>query len=763
MTLNGWDEKIVSDFRGRFNRGDVDSVPEGYSIYCENIDFNHRSAFTRPGTVKHLDFAPPSGTVSNILRIRRIQFESDGVVRYLVMYYKGVASTVSIYDSAAGGDIGTLTVPAGQEANMDFNVLMLFDRCYISSYYNTGIAVDIPATIQKVYVYQYGAITSLSVGGGSGFAVGDLLSVTDGRSGKGATFEVASLGAGNRINSITLKTKGSKYNTTVFTTYYAVKVLTGTGDITTNAFNVSIVSLEPIFRIAAGAAPDGFTLVAATGAAGKVEAGRHLFAVAYETDSGFITAPGPDSWTLFNAAGSTKIDISVIPVGPAGTVARHILASKFIFDYNVKNFNQLEHELFFIPNGRIEDNTRVAYTVDFYDSELIASADYLIDQREYIPSGPVFIDYNARMVVGGGYDQGDQYFKRVGAASTTVYDLKDLTYVAFASKQGAPESISSVDGFMNIGPDDAGGQLYSAKEDQGLLFLFKKNRTYVTSDTALNCIDWRIDIVDGGIGALGPDSVSKILDSKGLVLGGLLVVHTSGIRILNGVYQETPLTWNIDTDFDTGLGLNSNNVILVDPVKQKIYCGFGLIASPTVSASGILVGDYQDGLSPDKIKWSFWTHTNAGSSLYFFNSSNNFYLGFAAGITSNKMVSMYFKDTTVVRDASLTADDSLAIASYLSPDLLMFSQDEALCQLSALRAVIKGSGNLNIEIYDRNLTLLVTAPVLALSSTFSSLLRLLNQTKEAFIIRISTTSSGSWFHVNKIVEFGSQIYETRPA
>lgn len=68
--------------------------------------------------------------------------------------------------------------------------------------------------------------------------------------------------------------------------------------------------------------------LAATPAAGNVNAGVHLYAVAFYDGTGSST-PGPTvSVTVSNASVNGQVEISDVPLGPTGTVGRKILRTK---------------------------------------------------------------------------------------------------------------------------------------------------------------------------------------------------------------------------------------------------------------------------------------------------------------------------------------------------------------------------------------------------------------------------------------------------
>jgi len=152
------------------------------------------------------------------------------------------------------------------------------------------------------------------------------------------------------------------------------------------AEKVYVYNGSGLARPAAGTPPSGFTITAVeSAAAGNVEVGLHLFSVIFETDTGFFTAPGPEIFTSHTVANADKkVDLSGVAIGPAGTIARHILVTKILIDYDG---NQAGVSLFFVPNGKINDNVATIITVNFFDSSLVTTADYLVNNLSIIPAG----------------------------------------------------------------------------------------------------------------------------------------------------------------------------------------------------------------------------------------------------------------------------------------------------------------------------------------------------------------------------------------
>jgi hypothetical protein len=116
----------------------------------------------------------------------------------------------------------------------------------------------------------------------------------------------------------------------------------------------------------------GTPCTAADGAAGQINAGVHLFVVMFLTRNGFITAPSPyGSWT---AAGSKKVNITNLPIGPPDVEARIVAFT----GAGGANF-------FYIPvtptvsgvavgtSTVVMDNTSTTATFDFADNTLFNS------------------------------------------------------------------------------------------------------------------------------------------------------------------------------------------------------------------------------------------------------------------------------------------------------------------------------------------------------------------------------------------------------
>lgn len=417
-------------------------------------------------------------------------------------------------------------------------------------------------------------------------------------------------------------------------------------------------------RAAAGVPPSGFTLGVATSAsAGRVEEGSRIFAVVFETDTGYVTAPGPSIFSVYAAPGDKAIDFSDIPLGPAGTVARTLISTALLptdFDGN-----QLGVEYFFIPGATISDNTTTVLNgVSFYDSELVLSADYLFDQLSTIPAGVGIGKYKGSLVVWGS-----------NAADRLIY----------ISDSGKPESIDGVDNVIEVRDDGAGGVKF-CQEFRDNLFIHKSRKSYVTEDNGAVPALW---IVHSGDESVGTDcfGVGEILDSSGSILDYYVIADRTALRLMDGTFK-TELTWKVENLWSRINKAHFSQVqICVDPTKKKIYCSLPLDAA--TAPSHVLVGDFSEGLDPIKIKWSEWSFPTAQSSI-----------GVDINFATQFSVFKFSVSTNVYKiDAAAVNDFGTVIPYHFRTAFIGLSESDGITQFVAARLRAKGIGTLQLTIY----------------------------------------------------------------
>jgi hypothetical protein len=494
-----------------------------------------------------------------------------------------------------------------------------------------------------------------------------------------------------------------------------------------------------VARKAGGSPPSGFTLGVANGAAGHIEKGKHLFAVVFETDTGYLTRPGPvngtdPAYTVFDAPGDKKASISLIPIGPSGTVARRIVATAIIDNYNG---DQKSPELFFVPNGRIANNTATGpLEYDFYDSELVDSADYLFDNLDNPPAFVGVNDYNGQLVGWG--ENGKESVVRV-------------------SKRGEPESFNGVEGFVVINPGDGQGLKYCLGS-RGDLHCYKSQRHYMTRDNGQAPVFWPVIQIDAAIGT-EPFGVAQVLDSKGQTQDEFIVASRSGILRYNGSYAAssldasvTPLTYVID---DIWRRINVACMKLVqmalDPINKRLYVLIPVDGSTVINM--MLVGDFQEGITPDKIKWSQWLFNTLVPKTIIVDTR---YTDQVPLLTIGCSSNTYVLDVATNDDGIIIPDPKFELP-FVSVD-----DEGSINHFAGARLRVVGNGTLQTLIgsLDSVQTLSADDIVMALRPGYEPTIMFNFQAEKASFM-FYTSSIDEWFHVNKIVIFASKLWESR--
>lgn len=343
-------------------------------------------------------------------------------------------------------------------------------------------------------------------------------------------------------------------------------------------------------RLACGAAPVGFTLGAAnSGVSGNVEAGTHVFAVAFESSSGFITAPGPTLFATVTAAGHFSVDLSALPALPAGMVAVRVVATKAIQTYNG---NQLGYRFYLVSTangGRITGGAATG-RVSFFDAELTADATYLFNNRATIPAGVCICNYNGRMCIAGN-----------PADPHSVY----------ISKPYDPEQMNVLTGFITVDPFESGAGITNLASFRGNFVVAKSHRIYQTTDNQADPVTWNTALpVDQGAGT-ECFGIGSILDSKGQQTDRLFMADRSGLLLYEGYVKRPECSWLVEDTWDRINKAVFNLIqICIDPETKSIYVTVPLDGSLTISH--ILYGYYGAAYGPygfdsKEIKWTLWT------------------------------------------------------------------------------------------------------------------------------------------------------------
>ncbi len=495
-------------------------------------------------------------------------------------------------------------------------------------------------------------------------------------------------------------------------------------------------------RLAAGVAPSAYTLGVADGAAGKIEKGHHLFAVCFKTDSDHITPPGLNGAELkdYNAPGVKKANVSAIPLGPTGTVGRYIIATKVLGD--TYNGNPKEQAWFFVPDGYIGDNTTQTITLDFYDADLLQSADYLQYQKETIPAGVNLLDYNGKMILVG--------------------DPTDSSKLWISNPQEV-ESFSNLDGFCLIGPGDGGG-CKNGWSQRGVLYVTKSQRLFSLEDNGAAPTTWVPVRIDSSIGA-ECFAVGRIRNAQGAMQETTYVADRTGLYIYpNETGSDEPLTWKIHELWDS---INKNYFftiqIFIDPARHEIYIN-APIGEGATEPNCILVGNFKNGMTKDAIRWSQWTIGNGASQI------NPTAIWIDVDSTT-KESNLRFGSSEgsiwkYVDSEHLDFDGTEAINSYINFGHYPEDNEGMILQFTEIKLRIRGGGVLVSSMHSLDAALVLTLPDYTLvAAPGIEVERKINITGERAALAIQTYDGGppaAWFELYSWRFDTSPIWRSRP-
>ena len=357
-------------------------------------------------------------------------------------------------------------------------------------------------------------------------------------------------------------------------------------------------------RPAGGPKPTGGPLVLALGALGQgmaTDAGFHIVAVVYETDTGYFTVPGPEVFGSLAYTGAHTIDVSNIPISPNPyVIKRHLVSTKEILDYNG---DQAGYQFFFIPDGNIDNNTQTTKNLKYFDQDLIADASYLFDNFDQIPAGVNLTIYHSRLVVVG-------EFGTTETLAGLPPGITDNRSIARLSVSGEPEAMHKIDGIIIVPLD--GSPLTNAQEIRDILYVFKKTRTYAYADNFDEPVTWKEQALDQAMGA-PVHGVMTFLDAGGINVDFLVIANQSGLLLFNGTFARPELSWKIE-DFWKLIDKNAYRYVSVmgDPQTKKLW-----ITLPPPFRHVLLFADFGNGLDAKGIRWAQWQFNTNMTSMCF--------------------------------------------------------------------------------------------------------------------------------------------------
>jgi hypothetical protein len=501
-----------------------------------------------------------------------------------------------------------------------------------------------------------------------------------------------------------------------------------------------------VAREAGGAAPTGHTLAGVEVADGKMEKGTRLFAICYLTDTSHYTPPGletADVLSFETTADNKKLTISGLnKVGiPSYITHVRVIATPVLGE--TYNGNPKEQSWYFVPDALVTTGTDTV-TVDFYDADLIASADYLQYQKSTIPAGCALVDFNGRMIV-------------IGDPASSAKP--------WVSSPTECESFSDLDGYMVVEPGE-GGACRNAASSRGILYITKSQRIYSVEENGASPTTWTCSRLDAAMGAEA-NGLSKILNSTGTAQDAIFLADRSGIFMFP---NQVELTWKIRNLWNLIYQPYFYKVQLrFDPIRSKIYANLPLGSS--TECNYLLVGDFSLGLSKENIRWSLWTiYSDAAQTTVLATTSI-----FIMVDNSTKLSYILFGSSSgsIYRISYSARRDQLAtstfrhIKSFIRLGFFPPESSGNVNQLTEVRYRIKGYGTLTSDLYGLDDSVSYSFPDMTLAtSPGKEILRPCNLVNEKGSLKLtvngSTSGSGHYFVLFGIRIDTSPIWASRP-
>ena len=434
-----------------------------------------------------------------------------------------------------------------------------------------------------------------------------------------------------------------------------------------------------IFVPIAGAAPTSAPVLSSS-TSGGTSAGTYTAAYSYLYKYGYISPPSPTATIV--SVGGTDILFSSLPAtgsyptGVVGLVLQISIADGL--------------ELFFIPDAG--DITTTTYDWLGFDTDLISSADYLNNILPLVPNGAALKFYHGRLVILGGH----------GVENIVLF-----------SDQIIVESFNTITGTVTTPIDFLANGVNSGVIINDSFYITKPNGSFVTQDNGGDPATWPLTDDDAGLGGFDV-GISNFGGKSADILDNVLVCTPRGLMLFTGAFQDTPLSFKIDTLWRL---INTKALYLFqiahDIWNKRVYISIPLGGSGA-SSTVILMMDYQEGLQPLAVKWSIWFFN---SHTYIFKILQGVYLITGSGNSniSQQLLMTYGDDANIYTvSAAALSDfgdpDNIAIQQEIRTAGLMLDKPGMVNMYLMMRLCLQFNDNLILQAFNGDQSLNFTIP-----------------------------------------------------
>ena len=453
---------------------------------------------------------------------------------------------------------------------------------------------------------------------------------------------------------------------------------------------------------------------------GFVSAGTHRIAFSLVYKTGFISPPS--ATFSITAPGSKSINLVLNDPG-----ANALIESVYVLMTKAD-----EEELFLVKTIAFRAATE---TINAEDTELLVSADYLIDSYEEIPGGASLYFYKGRLIIGGHADNGHQCL---------VSAVQD------------PEVISTVDGMLTTPRDASGNTIRAVFGLRDTLYIAKFTGVSAFQDNGDVPSTWPISSVDGGYGCYDKGLSCFVSGLPAVdVLDQAFIAHKTGLFSFDGVFRAPVMSWKIEELWSR---INFNyfyKVSLAHDIWNKVvYVTVPLDEETTPTT--ILMMDYKEGLSPANIKWSYWRPSTEPTYLSMASLASDAYYKLRYGSRNANNIcgstpGLKYDVGNVYINSSITLPPISAKSGWV-------------CMYNGLRLRVTGAGDIDLTVYGEDKVKSVTPISITLAASpgmeYYKQFNLTNEKAQLNIVVDGTLSS--WFSLSRIEIFGRPMWMIRP-
>lgn len=377
---------------------------------------------------------------------------------------------------------------------------------------------------------------------------------------------------------------------------------------------------------------------------GSVTAGPHFVGYIITTRNGYTgpicpataTYPYlPDQTSTITAPGGKQITVAITATWPAEAMNITLVMTATT---NPFQFFTIPGAVYGVPGGAL---FTVNAVIDISDTQLINNTTDITNNQYFLTQDPT----------GNGPFSP---FKVIIYGGRTVYLTYDQNPVAAAyiSNLDNPQQLTEqfhkklLPGFLKM---TSGFVLRQA------LYILGPNWTYLFQDNGQLPVAWPpAALVDGQIGTPSVEGVTVTASGDWAA-----VAHTTGLYIFDGVYQDKPISYMVDSDWRRINWGAAQTLRLADNHDKKIL----LVAVPLDGAASpnyLMKFDYSDGLDFESVKYSLWNLANYNPrALCIYQNNTTARLEFLLGPS---VAGKILRQMNTTDDTNPWTDDGAAIA-----------------------------------------------------------------------------------------------------